>query len=246
MQQTILAFNETKTVQEWLKDPRCKVKDYTLKERIKEGWEPEKAISHNPYLKYQNPDYLIGERFGRLIVVEYTGKLLHNKVRIWKCLCDCGNFIEANTSGLKNEYNRSCGCLQKEAARKNGRNSCYLGYAVRAGNWLLSLYKKDARKRGLVWELTSDEFFTMNKENCYYCGQEPSGRMRQGTPDIYIYNGIDRVDNDKGYFKENCVACCKYCNFAKSDLTTEDFFARVNRIYNIHIKNKENGGIHTV
>jgi hypothetical protein len=29
----------------------------------------------------------------------------------------------------------------------------------------------------------------------------------------WVYNGIDRVDNNKQYIKENLVSCCKKCNF---------------------------------
>lgn len=53
---------------------------------------------------------IIGERFGKLVVLEYAGNGKHF------CLCDCGNEIEVLTYNLKNGNTKSCGCYQKERA----------------------------------------------------------------------------------------------------------------------------------
>lgn len=39
----------------------------------------------------------------------------------------------------------------------------------------------------------------------------------------YTYNGIDRVNNDIGYIKNNCIPCCKICNRAKNSMSYDDF-----------------------
>lgn len=39
---------------------------------------------------------------------------------------------------------------------------------------------------------------------------------------LYFYNGIDRLDNTKGYTPENSVACCKHCNSLKGDRLTPE------------------------
>lgn len=39
------AFNETKTIYDWLRDPRCVVPRVTLSSRLHAGWEPAKAIT---------------------------------------------------------------------------------------------------------------------------------------------------------------------------------------------------------
>lgn len=48
-------------------------------------------------------------------------------------------------------------------------------------------------------------------------------------------NGIDRVDNNKGYTLNNCVPCCKTCNQAKHRLSQEYFIEWVEKIYK-HLK----------
>jgi 5-methylcytosine-specific restriction endonuclease McrA len=39
----------------------------------------------------------------------------------------------------------------------------------------------------------------------------------------YIYNGIDRIDNERGYLPDNAVPCCKRCNQAKADMAIDEF-----------------------
>lgn len=45
-----------------------------------------------------------------------------------------------------------------------------------------------------------------------------------------MYNGIDRIDNQKGYSLDNVVACCRICNNAKSDMTVHEFHSWIMRI----------------
>lgn len=61
---------------------------------------------------------IAGQRFERLVAIEDVGRNKHKQV-IWLCKCDCGNEIEVTTASLRKGHTRSCGCLQKEAAREN-------------------------------------------------------------------------------------------------------------------------------
>ena len=55
---------------------------------------------------------LKGQRFGKLIAIEPTEKrALHGGYVIYKCLCDCGNYVEVNSVELKSGHTNSCGCL---------------------------------------------------------------------------------------------------------------------------------------
>ena len=72
-------------------------------------------------------------------------------------------------------------------------------------------YEYNAIKRGLVFELTIDEFNSFWNTNCSYCNEPIQGI------------GIDRKDNNIGYTKENCIPCCTICNFMKHTLSHKDF-----------------------
>lgn len=57
------------------------------------------------------------KRYGRLIALRMLGKNSHNQL-VWECVCDCGTVIE------RVGFQRiSCGCLLKESAARNGRNT---------------------------------------------------------------------------------------------------------------------------
>jgi hypothetical protein len=47
----------------------------------------------------------------------------------------------------------------------------------------------------------------------------------------YTYSGIDRLDNNIGYVSGNCVPCCSVCNYAKRDMTVDQFKNWIKRIY---------------
>lgn len=41
---------------------------------------------------------LMGQRFGRLVVIGFAGKEKHRQLR-WECLCDCGNSKNVRSGG---------------------------------------------------------------------------------------------------------------------------------------------------
>lgn len=55
---------------------------------------------------------LIGERFGRLVVLQRDFEK-QGKSPYWLCQCDCGNIKSVSSAKLRNGT-QSCGCLQKE------------------------------------------------------------------------------------------------------------------------------------
>jgi hypothetical protein len=73
-------------------------------------------------------------------------------------------------------------------------------------------YKKsndEDSSRQLEFTLTKSEFNSIRTNPCYLCGIENSDTH---------YNGIDRVNNSKGYISSNCKACCGHCNFFKANI----------------------------
>lgn len=72
------------------------------------------------------------------------------------------------------------------------------------------IYKKSAAERNLEFMLSFEEFETLMKAECHYCGVSPA-------------NGIDRYKNDKGYISTNSVPSCTQCNRAKFTYSPEMF-----------------------
>ena len=76
-----------------------------------------------------------------------------------------------------------------------------------------SVYKRGAKKRGLPFELTMEQFMMFWNKPCRYCGKKIDGI------------GIDRMENDKGYVIGNVTACCTEHNIAKQDMDEHQFIA---------------------
>ena len=53
----------------------------------------------------------VGNKYGKLTVVEYAGS--SNGNALWKCQCDCGNYCLVRGKDLRCGYTMSCGCLGK-------------------------------------------------------------------------------------------------------------------------------------
>lgn len=85
--------------------------------------------------KRKSPYELVGQKFGKLIVIEVlptyrSGKNLKRRV---KCKCDCGGEIDTRPELLYSGRSKSCGCISKQRLEE-GRN--------KHGYHLHPLYKK--------------------------------------------------------------------------------------------------------
>lgn len=60
---------------------------------------------------------LTKERFGMLTPIKIVGTSKNNG-KIWRCKCDCGNYKNISMSALISGAVISCGCYQKEKAKK--------------------------------------------------------------------------------------------------------------------------------
>lgn len=85
----------------------------------------------------------------------------------------------------------------------------------------LRSYKNGAIHRGLVFELSETECLLLFAGRCHYCGALP--REKRHFNRVVRQNGIDRRDSSIGYISDNCVSCCTLCNYAKRNLSVEEF-----------------------
>jgi hypothetical protein len=180
---------------------------------------------------------LTGLRFGKRIVLKFLGirtNTCGEKYGIWLTRCDCGREKEASTGTVRNGF--SCGCYCREVSGVSRRLPN--GRAARNANLLH--YRSSAKKRDFIWDLSDNQFDVLTSSNCYYCGVEPrqickASRSSRQTSQI-VYNGIDRVDNSKGYFPENVVSCCKICNRAKGVMSKQQFVSWAKQVSDLHNK----------
>jgi len=178
---------------------------------------------------------IIGEKYGDWTVISPSQKRNSKGSKYYKCKCKCGFESEIQSNALKNGMStgcRKCG-FKKSSLKLKGRISpTILPEGESQRNALYSRYKQKARERNIIFNLSKELFNEITKRSCYYCGKQPSqisrGAYAHGN---YIYNGIDRLDNNKGYEIDNIVSCCKFCNRAKDTLSTKEFIENIERIY---------------
>ena len=152
----------------------------------------------------------VGNVYGRLTVVSET---VGSKSGVhWLCTCECGKEIIVLGIHLRSGNNKSCGCLQ----------TFLPGEA--AANRVMSHYIEEAKRRNLVWELSKEEFLVITQLDCFYCGSPPTRiSAYHNATGGYKYNGVDRLNNEEGYFLDNVVSCCSWCNWAKKDRTVKEY-----------------------
>ena len=93
-------------------------------------------------------------------------------------------------------------------------------------------YRKAAERRSIDFNLTRIEVSEIISKNCVYCDAPPYERIvgLSHYPVQVIANGIDRVDNLKGYVPNNCVSCCRTCNLMKNKSSLEEFKNQIKKI----------------
>ena len=169
---------------------------------------------------------LTDKRFGRLLVKRRRKKNNKWNQSVWICVCDCSpeKEIQVDAALLSSGKTTSCGCYRKEFRM--------LKYGEASRNRLFGRYRKEAKERKLDFLLSIEQAEKLFKSNCKYCGIEPKQvAYAENMNGEYLYNGIDRKNNNIGYTEVNCVSCCATCNHMKHVLGEEEFLEHIKRIY---------------
>lgn len=143
------------------------------------------------------------------------------------CL-DCGRTLteEIRAKGKHDKPLRRCvpcyeKLLKQESERpERGRN--FKAEACTNKHVIWNHYVKGAKKRGIHFTLSKTHFESLIVKPCFYCNDKKEGEV----------NGIDRVDNQKGYMEENVVPCCETCNVLKGSQHPQEF---IDKMYAIHV-----------
>lgn len=161
---------------------------------------------------------LTGQRFGRLLVLEKTEKRASNRCIIWKCKCDCGKFCEVPSDRLllQKQGTKSCGCLQKEKAKKINRGKDLIGQKFGKLTPIKLLQKQEKTYLcqcdcGQQCEVKSKYLLNGHKSSC---GCLTKSKGEYIIKDLLINNNIPFVEQ---YHTDNCkfpeTQCYAYFDF---------------------------------
>lgn len=147
---------------------------------------------------------MVGKRCGKLTVIGFD-RINKHRTAMWKCLCDCGNTSIVRGTSLRRKEILSCGCYSSDVhsslmkkrntkhgmSKRNGKRRVYRIWAAmltRCNNPNFKQYK-DYGGRGIS---VCDEWHDF--ENFFNDMGHPTTNR----------HGIDRIDNNGNYNKENC------------------------------------------
>jgi len=138
----------------------------------------------------------------------------------------CGKDIEKFIIGKRDNLVQRCEeCyikLRKTEDERGERDRNYSAEKRENLDRYFLTYIKCAKIRNIGFELSKEDFEILVLQSCYYCGESKEGEVV----------GVDRLDSLMKYTINNCVPCCKTCNFMKGTLSKTTFIAQAHKIAN--------------
>lgn len=159
--------------------------------------------------------------YGKWTVIKFSHS---DDGAFWLCRCTCGIKKVVSGGELRHHRSKSCGAKGCKARTKQ------LTDIVAFRNKIFSVYKTTAKQTGRKFSLTPEKLLSLITDNCHYCGVVPTRVCKIKSHPNFLYNGIDRVNNYKGYVSRNVVTCCRTCNFAKGVMSYKEFTTYLNRV----------------
>lgn len=216
----------------------CGKKGNTSKWAVKAGKTISCGCFKSENLKTIKRLYKEGEVYGNVQLIKYLSeKSGTNSRKEYKCFC--GKKFKSYNNPIHNKNGRKrnlhCGCLTKQN-QSDSLKQPFKHIRIR--------YNSIKSRKDHKLELSFEEYVSICKKDCSYCGYNPflnkeQKILKQGKyrPIVDIYNGVDRVNSDFGYIKNNVVPCCSKCNRMKLDLDLADFILHIGKIAR-HLKIK--------
>lgn len=151
---------------------------------------------------------LTGRRFGRLLIVD-RAKNGHSGPR-WNYLCDCGTVGDVYGRSLLHADQRSCGCLQREAAAEVGRSRSTHG--ATSGGGRTPEYQSWRSMRERVLNTNHHAYYRYGGRGITICDRWLHGDAKITGFECFLIDmgprpegtSIDRINTNGPYAPDNC------------------------------------------
>lgn len=151
---------------------------------------------------------MINQKFNRLTILRFAGKDKWGSLMV-ECRCDCSKILITRLADIKVNKSiqcRDCGYkLKRQSIAKLQSPIAGKGNNYRHGMAKTNTYKVWCGMKKRCSASTGKDFKWYKSRNITVCDRWLKFEnfledMGEKTPKMYI----DRIDNDLGYFKENC------------------------------------------
>jgi hypothetical protein len=167
---------------------------------------------------------IIGKKYHQLEVKKFLGKKPGQRAHsvYYLCKCECGNEKDVTRGNLITHHTRSCGCLKK---KKGKENKCWLGHGdISGGLW--THIQCHAKGRDLDFAVTIEEAWAVFQQQggrCALTGWPIALNTEKGCRATRTAS-LDRIDNTKGYTKDNIQWLHKDVNWMKGRYSSQRFY----------------------
>lgn len=183
----------------------------------------------------QKPKVKVGDRFGKLEVLEHYVKKkgrTHSQTYC-KVRCDCGTVKEVSAGAMRHRGTRSCGCLNKVRGPKNR-------YWQGHGNISQSFWHRieaHAKRRKIPFDITIEEAWDVYRKQQGRCALTNEVIGFEGSIRSFIEKtaSLDRIDSTKGYTRSNIQWTHKKINMMKHTMSIPEFYEWCRKVTN-HLK----------
>jgi len=159
-----------------------------------------------------NKNNLIGQRFGKLVVLEDSGKRDASGRVFWFCLCDCKNNKTTRGDSLKSGNTTSCGCYRGEY-KKIKHGDTRIGQRTK-------LYRIWVSMKNRCYRASSNAYKYYGGKGIAVCDEWRDNYVAfKFWAMLSGYQGgltIDRIDSAGNYEPNNCQWITRSENTAKS------------------------------
>jgi hypothetical protein len=144
------------------------------------------------------PVDVVGQRFGRYLVIATSDKRTKAMKQMVMCKCDCGTEREVVVGNLRSGLSTSCGCWKDE---KTGERRRKHGFSK------TTMYYRYRRMVSRCYLPDDPDYKNYGGRNIKVCDSWLESVENyindMGFPPFKTAQ-IDRINNDLGYFKDNC------------------------------------------